>query len=178
MNDVKARHDMQEQSEKTVEAGSFVANKVIDSGKKVDKVTTHRLKSPAMRLNRSKNLSIVDQRAAMRLREIWNEYRKKHNVNQEEFAKKKLQWTQGNFSQYVTGGVPIGQKSLLRLAEALDCKPSDIREELQDMEMINRNRRLQMSVRSSLNYLKSLDPDMIDERGQKIISDLSKLAEN
>ncbi|MFA0521863.1 helix-turn-helix domain-containing protein, partial [Vibrio sp. 10N.222.55.E8] len=73
-----------------------------------------------------------DIRAAQNLKNLWLQYKRKNELTQEEFANCRLGWSQGNFSQYLNGKTPIGRKSLLKLSEALKCKPSDIREEFKD----------------------------------------------
>lgn len=74
----------------------------------------------------------LDLRAAQNLKNLWLQYKRKHKLTQEEFANCRLGWSQGNFSQYLNGKTPIGRKSLLKLSEALECTPSDIREEFRD----------------------------------------------
>ncbi|WP_430469049.1 helix-turn-helix domain-containing protein [Vibrio alginolyticus] len=74
----------------------------------------------------------LDIRAAQNLKNLWLQYKRKNKLTQEEFANCRLGWSQGNFSQYLNGKTPIGRKSLLKLSEALKCKPSDIREEFKD----------------------------------------------
>ncbi|CAH8208332.1 helix-turn-helix domain-containing protein [Vibrio aestuarianus] len=74
----------------------------------------------------------LDLRAAQNLKKLWLQYKRKHKLTQEEFANCRLGWSQGNFSQYLNGKTPIGRKSLLKLSEALECKPFDIREEFKD----------------------------------------------
>ncbi|MFA0079334.1 helix-turn-helix domain-containing protein [Vibrio artabrorum] len=74
----------------------------------------------------------LDLRAAQNLKNLWLQYKRKHKLTQEEFANCRLGWSQGNFSQYLNGKTPIGRKSLLKLSEALECRPSDIRDEFKD----------------------------------------------
>ncbi|MFC1234822.1 helix-turn-helix domain-containing protein [Vibrio sp. F74] len=76
----------------------------------------------------------LDLRAAENTKELWVRYKNKYKITQEEFATDRLGWSQGNFSQYLNGNTPIGRKSLLKLSEALECKPSDIREEFRDVD--------------------------------------------
>lgn len=78
----------------------------------------------------------LDLRAAQNLKNLWLQYKRKHKLTQEEFANCRLGWSQGNFSQYLNGKTPIGRKSLLKLSEALECKPSDIREEFRDVDAV------------------------------------------
>ncbi len=78
----------------------------------------------------------LDRRAAQNLYQIWKAYKVKHKVTQEDFATNRLGWSQGNFSQYLNGKTPIGRKSLLKLCEALECQPGDIREEFRDMDAL------------------------------------------
>jgi transcriptional regulator with XRE-family HTH domain len=78
----------------------------------------------------------LDIRAAQNLKNLWLQYKRKNKLTQEEFANCRLGWSQGNFSQYLNGKTPIGRKSLLKLSEALECKPSDIREEFRDVDAV------------------------------------------
>lgn len=72
--------------------------------------------------------------AAIRLRTLWVEFRKKNpDITQTIFAQEMLGgWSQGNFSQYLTGKAVIGQKALQLFCKAFDCQPGDIRYELRD----------------------------------------------
>ncbi|MGX9518497.1 helix-turn-helix domain-containing protein [Vibrio mediterranei] len=79
----------------------------------------------------------LDIRAARNLKNLWLQYKRKNKLTQEEFANCRLGWSQGNFSQYLNGKTPIGRKSLLKLSEALKCKPSDIREEFKDGDAVH-----------------------------------------
>lgn len=76
-----------------------------------------------------------DIRAYKSLQKIWKAHRAVVKINQTDFAEDYLGWTQGNFSQYLTGQVRIGDKALTKLCAALSCNPWDIREELKDTEM-------------------------------------------
>lgn len=76
-----------------------------------------------------------DVLATKNLRKIWDAYKKKHGVSQTDFAESKMGWSQANFSQYLTGQVAIGNKTLALLAEALECHVSDIRPELRDQRL-------------------------------------------
>lgn len=78
----------------------------------------------------------LDIRAAQNLKNLWLQYKRKNKLTQEEFSNCRLGWSQGNFSQYLNGKTPIGRKSLLKLSEALECKPSDIREEFRDVDAV------------------------------------------
>lgn len=84
-----------------------------------------------------KTLSANDVRAHKNLYAIWQAYKAKHKVSQTDFAEDKLGWSQGNFSQYLTGQVAIGNKALATLCEALGCSPWEIREELADQRLVN-----------------------------------------
>ena len=75
-----------------------------------------------------------DIRAYKNLAKIWKSQKAVLDINQTDFAEDYLGWTQGNFSQYLTGQVRIGDKALTKLCTALKCNPWDIREELKDTE--------------------------------------------
>lgn len=171
--------EIKQEVEVTEQVGqSFIVTKMNEQEAVSDThsmVTAHKIKAIQ---RRSKKLSVVDRRAAMRLRELWENYKEQNGVNQETFAKEKLGWTQGNFSQYLTGGVPIGQKSLLRLCEALGCKPGDIREELQDKSMVTRNEMLAKILGKSLNMVKDLAGTEMNEKTRKFIEDAKKAMAN
>lgn len=79
-------------------------------------------------------LNEQDFKAQINLQKIWKAYKKANKTNQTDFAEDKLKWTQGNFSQYLTGQVRIGDKALAKLCQALDVNPWDIREEFKDIE--------------------------------------------
>lgn len=86
-----------------------------------------------------KELSPEDVRAHKNLYKIWNAYRAQHSVSQAEFAESQLGWSQGNFSQYLTGQVRIGNKALITLTKALGCETWDIREELMDHKIVKQH---------------------------------------
>lgn len=88
----------------------------------------------AKQKERTENQKKLDVRAAQNLYRLWREYQAKHGVTQDDFATNMLGWSQGNFSQYLNGKTPIGRKSLLKLCEAFNCQPGDIREEFKDLE--------------------------------------------
>lgn len=76
-----------------------------------------------------------DIRAQKNLRKIWNAVKADCQMNQTDFAEDVLGWTQGNFSQYLTGKIRIGDKALEKLCIAFKCNPWDIREELCDSKL-------------------------------------------
>lgn len=129
----------------------------------------------SMKIKKNTKLSVEDQEAALNLRKVWNTYRKKHKVSQVKFAEEELGWTQGNFSQYLTGGIPIGQKSLLRLCDALDCSPGDIRKEYLDQKMLNDNKVMNYLLKSTLNYLNTVESDALGQEGQGLLEQLNKV---
>lgn len=77
------------------------------------------------------NMSELDLQAARNLKSIWLTFKKENKINQTDFAEG-LGWSQGNFSQYLTGSIPIGLATLVKLANSLECNASDIREEIKD----------------------------------------------
>lgn len=72
-----------------------------------------------------------DLKAANNLRRLWDEYKEKTGEDQITFCKK-LGMPQPAFSKYINGHNGIGLSALVRLADALGCNCSDIREELKD----------------------------------------------
>jgi DNA-binding Xre family transcriptional regulator len=96
-----------------------------------------------------------DHLAAKNLRVIWKMYKAKNQITQIEFVGP-LGWTQGNFSQYLTGKVSIGMKALLKLADALECDPGDIRNELRDKNLQSRQNNLARELQKAVNLLKQI----------------------
>lgn len=96
-----------------------------------------------------------DHQAANNLRTIWKMYKVKHGITQMEFVGP-LGWTQGNFSQYITGKVSIGMKALLKLSDALECDPGDIRNELRDKNLQSRQNKLAIELQQAVNLLKEI----------------------
>ena len=75
--------------------------------------------------------------ATLRLRELWADYQRNNpNVTQAAFARDNLDgWSQGNFSQYLTGKAVIGNKALEMFCKAFNCQRGDIRHELKDYRL-------------------------------------------
>ena len=66
-------------------------------------------------------------------------------------------WTQGNLSQYLTGAVPIREKALQKLCQALGCDPWDIRPEtLSDTNLLKQNKQLAARANSAEERSKEL----------------------
>lgn len=76
-------------------------------------------------------ITLTDIEAAKKLKEIWTNYKNKYGITQEEFAFR-LGFSQSNFSIYLNAKQSIGLKTLVKLADALECNCSDIRQELKD----------------------------------------------
>lgn len=96
-----------------------------------------------------------DMQAAQNLRSLWKVYKAKHKITQADFVGP-LGWTQGNFSQYLTAKVPVGMKALLKLSEALECDPGDIRHELRDNHLESRHNKLASQLQDVITLLKEL----------------------
>ena len=88
-------------------------------------------------------------------------------INQTHFANYKLGWTQGNFSQYLSGGVPIGMTAVEILAPALKCKKSDIMTDFRDPGYES----LKEALRESLLVIEELN---IDSSNESVINFLDK----
>ncbi|MND12016.1 hypothetical protein D3C87_504610 [compost metagenome] len=75
--------------------------------------------------------------AALNLRKYWREFMVKNpGITQTVFARDYLPgWSQGNFSQYLTGKAIIGNKALNLFCRVFNCQPGDIRYELRDYRM-------------------------------------------
>lgn len=101
-----------------------------------------------------------DIQAAQNLRNLWKVYKAKHKITQAEFVGP-LGWTQGNFSQYLTAKVPVGMKALLKLSDALECDPGDIRSELRDNHLESRHNQLASQLHDAISLLKELGGDNI-----------------
>lgn len=101
-------------------------------------------------------LNEKDIRAQKNLQKIWKAYKAVHKINQTDFAEDKLRWTQGNFSQYLTGQVRIGDKALAKLCEALEVNPWDIREELKDVETATQLNQYKTAFETLEQYVLSL----------------------
>lgn len=70
-------------------------------------------------------------------------------------------WTQGNLSQYLTGAVPIREKALQKLCEALGCNPWDIRPEtLSDTDLLEQNQKLVEQVNTAERLNKELEEQL------------------
>jgi transcriptional regulator with XRE-family HTH domain len=95
-----------------------------------------------------KKLSEADERAAQRAYSIFMERKKEAKIAQKAFLQnhpglplpeelnvsqrsvaERVGWTQGNFSQYISGAVPIRESALEKICEALGCQPWDVRPE-------------------------------------------------
>lgn len=80
-------------------------------------------------------------------------------------------WTQGNLSQYLTGAVPIREKALQKLCQALGCNPWDIRpESLSDTDLLKQNQQLSARANSAEERNKDLA-----EQLNSILSALSSI---
>lgn len=80
-------------------------------------------------------------------------------------------WTQGNLSQYLTGAVPIREKALQKLCQALDCNPWDIRPEyLSDTDLLEHNQKLAERVNKAEDLSRALTKQL-----GGILASLSKI---
>jgi hypothetical protein len=163
---------------------SSVAKLITEQKLIIDELNNDDCQKPSRR----KQLTIEDEAAALRLRNLWEDYKETHNINQTEFADKNLGgWSQGNFSQYLTGGVPIGQKALLRMCAAFRCEPGDIREELRDKSasslkiktkilssenktLEEENKRLKTALSSAMQVIESLSKESLTPELKSVIS--------
>lgn len=102
-------------------------------------------------------LTEEDLQAVDNLNVIWQTYKKVNNVTQVQFVKK-LDWSQGNFSQYLTGKVPLGMKATISLADALDCDPGDIRPELRSEKLMKLNKEMVSHLQDATKLLPKDDP--------------------
>jgi transcriptional regulator with XRE-family HTH domain len=75
---------------------------------------------------RVRTLSSSDREAHKRLRALWDGRRKDLKLTQQQLAER---WdvTQGLVGQYLNGHLPLGVVATLRFAEALNCRPDEIR---------------------------------------------------
>ena len=95
-----------------------------------------------------KKLSEADEKAAQRAYSIFMQRKKEAKIAQRVFLQnhpglplpehlyvnqrsvaERVGWSQGNFSQYISGAVPIRESALEKICEALGCQPWDIRPE-------------------------------------------------
>jgi len=105
-------------------------------------------------------LSAEDTSAQRNLKLIWSAYKKLNKITQSEFVThKSLNFSQGNFSQYLTGKVPLGMRATLALSKALGCDPGDIREELRNKNLDKITKKLTEQLKISLSVLKDADGD-------------------
>lgn len=87
-------------------------------------------KQKAVGKNKSKkSLSKFDQSASEKAYELYQ----KSGKTQAELAEI-MSVSQGNLSQYLSGALPIGSKTLAKLCSAFKCMPYDIRSEFRDAE--------------------------------------------
>ena len=96
-----------------------------------------------------------DSEAAKTLSMLWKDYKDNHSdVCQKTFAAEKFGWSQGLFSQYLTGKVPISLKNALKFAEVFDCDPGDIRTEFRSKKMFDLNKKMASQLAEVLVHLK------------------------
>lgn len=79
----------------------------------------------------SKEPTAADQRAATKLRAIWDEFRKREKWTQETLAAAYGASTQGAISHYLTGRTPIGPVATLKFARIFRVLPTDIRDDFE-----------------------------------------------
>ncbi|MCF4171933.1 helix-turn-helix domain-containing protein [Vibrio sp. McD22-P3] len=113
----------------------------------------------------------LDIRAAQNLKNLWLQYKRNNKLTQEEFANCRLGWSQGNFSQYLNGKTPIGRKSLLKLSEALKCKPSDIREEFKDGDVARFRTATETLLLILRRYQVSHEDSLLIRQIEKLLAD-------
>jgi transcriptional regulator with XRE-family HTH domain len=75
-------------------------------------------------------LTQAELAAARRLQEIWDQKRVELDITQEEFAHRCGWQTQGAFSQYLLGKIPLNLKALLKISAELKVFPDEIYPEL------------------------------------------------
>lgn len=132
-----------------------------------------------------KKLSDNDLIAASNLRAIWEEYKLNNSTSQGKFAAEYLDWSQGNFSQYLTAVVPIGMKSLLKPSRALGCHPGEIRPEFSINERTltcvkNRAREemLENKLTEALEIIETLTPLINSSRAMHFVSSAKSALRN
>lgn len=122
-----------------------------------------------------------DRAAARRVKQLWFEYKKKNKVSQERAAQQ-IGMSQGSFSQYINGSVPMSIAVLARFCGFFNVKPWDIRQEFRNTDLEETNQRLAealVSVEDVLklteDYLRNVkDSDSyILNRVQRCLSDLT-----
>ncbi|WP_025562819.1 helix-turn-helix transcriptional regulator [Psychromonas sp. SP041] len=101
-------------------------------------------------------VSDEDIETSRKIYNLWKEYKKAHkDVCQKTFAKEKFGWSQGLFSQYLTGKVPISLKTALKFAEVFECDPGDIRDEFKNTKAYDLNVKMAKQLTQVLSYLKN-----------------------
>ena len=82
----------------------------------------------------SSNLPI----AVRNLRRIWNDKKEELNIDQSDAAKK-LNWTQGAFSQYLNNITSLNSDAIVKLANFFEVSPKEIDPEFDDYQYADMN---------------------------------------
>lgn len=82
---------------------------------------------------RKRKLTEADKRAAVKVRALWADYKKKNTGISQEVAAERADMTQSAFSQFVLGRVPMRMSPVLKLARLFGVPPTEIRDDLIDL---------------------------------------------
>lgn len=105
---------------------------------------------------KKRTISESDRMAANAVSALWKNYKEKHkNVCQKTFADEYFGWSQGLFSQYLTGRVPISLKKALKFAEVFECDPGDIRPEFRNNKIHDLNAKMASQLTQALQILQN-----------------------
>ena len=80
-----------------------------------------------------RNITEADRQAALRLQRIWEYKRQALNLTQEQVAHSCGWSTQGAFSQYLRGKIPLNTDAVLKLAKVLQVAPQEIMPEIAEL---------------------------------------------
>lgn len=121
-----------------------------------------------------KELSPIDKKAANKLKKIWLAFKERKNITQEQAAKQ-MDWTQGNFSQYVNGNARIGDSALRSFCDYLGCRVFDIREEYADPNILSQVNQLKSVLGKMISMLESTE-GLDSEEAKSLIAEARLLA--
>ena len=80
-----------------------------------------------------RNFSQAERDAAVRLRRLWNQQKRELHLTQEKVAHLCGWSTQGAFSQYLLGRIPLNTEAVFKIAKAIQVAPESIMPEIADL---------------------------------------------
>lgn len=111
-------------------------------------------------------LTAADERAAAKVRNLWEDFRKKNPGISQEEAALRADMSQSAFSQFLLGRVPMRVKPVIKLANLFGVSPTEIRDDLPE---------LVYAARTNVTRLDAREPGQRDKGTKAKLSEGERL---